>query len=141
MSTVPRGPRIGPEMTAGAQSDRDERRGRRVPVDLAATLGGRHPRAARVADLSLVGCLVRTGTALGARAVVDVSIELPDGRPLRTKARVVEASVDGDSLPGPSRGFLVGLEFLALPAADELRLRAFLDREGERRKGARTPPA
>ena len=127
-------------MSAAAQPGRDERRGRRVPVDLAATLGGRHARPARVADLSLVGCLLRAGAPLAARAVVDVTIEMPDGR-LRTKARVVEASVDGDSLPGPSRGFLVGLEFVALPASDELRLRAFLDREGKRRRGAHTPPA
>jgi PilZ domain len=141
LRTVPRRPRIGPDMSAEAQPGRDERRGRRVPVDLEATFGGRQKHPARVADLSLVGCLVRTGASLAARAVVDVSIELPDGRPLRTKARVVEVSVDGDSLPGPSRGFLVGLEFLALPASDELRLRAFLDREGKRRRGANSPPA
>jgi hypothetical protein len=128
-------------MSAAAEPGRDERRDRRVPVDLAATLGGRHKHPARVADLSLVGCLVRTGASLAARAVVDVSIELPDGRPLRTKTRVVEASVDGDSLADPSRRFLVGLAFLALPASDELRLRAFLDREGKRRRGAHTPPA
>ncbi len=109
-------------------------------MDLAATLGGRHARPARVADLSLAGCLIRAGVSLAARAFVDVSIELPDGT-LRTKARVVEASVDGDSLPGPSQGFLVGLEFLALPASDELRLRAFLDREGKRSRGAHAPPA
>jgi hypothetical protein len=128
-------------MRAAAQPGRDQRRGRRVPVDLAATLGGRHPRPARVADLSLVGCLVRTGVSLAAGAVVDLSIELPEGRPLRTKARVVEASVDGASLPGPARGFLVGLEILALPASDELRLRVFLDGEGKRRRGAQPPPA
>ena len=127
-------------MSTGAQPGQDERRGRRVPVDLAATLGGRQAHPARVADLSVVGCLVRTGIPLAARAVVDATIELPDG-PLRTKAQVVEASVDGDSLPGPSKHFLVGLAFLALPASDELRLRAFLDGEGKRRRVAHTPPA
>jgi PilZ domain len=119
---------------------RDERRDRRVEVDLEAALGGRHGRPARVADLSLVGCLVRTEASLDAGAVVDLRVELPDGA-LRTKARVAEASIDGDSLPGPSKQFLAGLEFLALAAADELRLRAFLDAEARRRRGAHTPPA
>lgn len=119
---------------------RDERRGQRVAVDLPATLGGRSVRPARVADLSLVGCLVRTGAPLDAGAVVDLRLELPDGE-LRAKARVADASLDGDSLPGPSRRFLAGLEFLALAAADEVRLRAFLDAEARRRRGAHTPPA
>jgi hypothetical protein len=118
----------------------DERRGRRVSVDLPATIGGRRARPARVADLSLVGCLVRTEASLDSGAVVDLRMELPDGA-LRTKARVADASVDGDSLPGPSTRFLAGLEFLALAAADEIRLRAFLDAEARRRRGAHTPPA
>jgi hypothetical protein len=123
-----------------SQDGRDERRGQRVRVDLSARLGGRPERPARVADLSLAGCLVRTEAGLDAGAVVDLSIELPDG-PLRTKARVAEASIDGDSLPGPSPRVLAGLQFLALAAADELRLRAFLDAEAKRRRGAHTPPA
>ncbi len=126
----------GPESHDG----RDDRRGRRVAVDLAATLGGRHPRAVRVVDLSVVGCLVRTEASLVTGAVVDLRVELPDG-PLRTKARVAAASIDGDSLPGLSRHFLAGLDFLALGAADALRLRAFLDGEAKRRRGAHTPPA
>jgi hypothetical protein len=126
----------GPENLDG----RDERRGRRLSVDLPATIGGRQARPARVADLSLVGCLVRTEASLDAGAVVDLHIQLPDGT-LRTKARVADASVDGDSLPGPSKRFLAGLEFLALAAADEIRLRAFLDAEARRRRGAHTPPA
>ena len=109
-------------------------------MDLPATLGGRRPRPARVADLSLVGCLARTEASLVAGAVVDLRVELPDGT-LRTKARVADVSVDGDSLPGPSKHFLAGLEFLALGAADALRLRAFLDTEAKRRRGAHTPTA
>lgn len=119
---------------------RDDRRGRRVTVDLPGTLGGRRPGPVRVVDLSVVGCLVRTGTSLDSGAVVDLRVELPDG-PLDTKARVAAASVDGDSLPGPSKHFLAGLDFLALGAADALRLRAFLDAEAKRRRGAHTPPA
>ena len=97
------GPRIAREMSPGGPKNhdgRDERRGQRVPVDLPARIGGRPARPARVADLSLVGCLVRTEATLDAGAVVDLSIELPDGV-LRTKTRVAEASIDGDSLPGP----------------------------------------
>jgi hypothetical protein len=123
-----------------SQDGRDERRGPRVAVDLPATLRGRHTRPARTADLSLAGCLVRTETSLVAGAVVDLRIELPDGA-LVTKARVIDASVDGDSLPGPSRHFLAGLEFVALGAADAVRLRAFLDTEAKRRRGAHTPTA
>src|SRR5512139_1935657 len=119
---------------------RDDRRRRRVAVDLPGTLGGRRPGPVRVVDLSVVGCLVRTETSLDSGAVVDLHVELPDG-PLHTKATVAAASVDGDSLPGPSKHFLAGLDFLALGAADALRLRAFLDVEAKRRRGAHTPPA
>jgi hypothetical protein len=130
------------EMSLGGpenQDGRDERRGPRIPVDLPAKIGGRAERSARVADLSLMGCLVRTEATLDSGAVVDLSIELPDGV-LRTKMGGAEASSDGDSLPGPQR-VLAGREFLALAAADELRLRAFLDAEAKRRRGAHTPPA
>ncbi len=131
---------IGMSVT-GPQSHegRDDRRGRRVAVDLPGTLGGRRPGPVRVVDLSVVGCLVRTEASLVSGAVVDLRVELPDG-PLDTKARVAAASVDGDSLPGPSKHFLAGLDFLALGAADALRLRAFLDAEAKRRRGAHTPP-
>ena len=130
-------------MSSGAPGRRDGREARRVhrlAVDLRATVGGRATRPAQVADLSLLGCLVRCEAALDEGVVVDLAVELPDG-PLRTKARVAELSVDGDSLPGPQRRFLAGLEFLSLPAADELRLRAFLEAERKRRQGAHTPPA
>jgi hypothetical protein len=119
---------------------RDERRGRRFPVDLPATLRGRLPRPARVVDLSLIGCLARLDAPLAEGTVVNLSLDLPDG-PLRTKARVAEASIDGGSLPGPPRRFLAGLEFLALAAADEVRLRTFLEAEAKRRRGAHTPPS
>jgi hypothetical protein len=109
-----------------------------VVVDLAATLVGRAPRDARVVDLSLVGCLLRSGAALDGGAVVDLQLELPDGT-LRTKARVAAASLDGDSEPG-ARQFLAGLEFFGLAAADELRLRSFVAAESRRKKGAHAAP-
>ena len=130
-------------MSAGpprSHDGQDVRRGRRLPVDLPATLGGRPARPARVVDLSLMGCLVRTERSLDGGSVVNLRVALPDGT-LDVKARVAAASIDGDSLPGPSRHFLAGLEFLALAAADELRLRAFLEVEAKRRRGAHTPPS
>jgi len=123
-----------------SQDGRDERRGHRLPVDIPATLRGRLSRPARVVDLSLIGCLARLEKPLDEGTVVDLSLELPDG-PLRTKARVAEASIDGGSLPGPRTRFLAGLEFLALAAADEVRLRTFLETEAKRRRGAHTPPS
>jgi hypothetical protein len=115
------------------------RREPRVPVDLAASLSGRSPRPARVIDVSRLGCLLRCEAPLDGGAVVDLDFELPDGR-LRTKARVAGASLDGDSPPDGRPLFLAGLEFLGLAAADDLRLRRFIDAEAKRRRGAHTSP-
>jgi len=117
----------------------DGRRGPRTPVDLEAVVEGRTPRQARVADLSLLGCLVRTEAALARGAVLDLTLALPGG-PLRVKGRVTEASLDGDA-PSGAPGFLAGLEFLTLTRADEARLRGFLEAEATRRRVAHTPPA
>ncbi len=51
---------------------RDNRRERRVLVDLPASVGGRAPHAARVVDASLVGCLLRCEVDLDTGAVVDL---------------------------------------------------------------------
>jgi hypothetical protein len=117
----------------------DGRRGARTPVDLEAVVGGRAPRRARVADLSVLGCLVRVEAPLARGAVLDLTLALPDG-PLRAKGRVAEASLDGEAPPG-TPGFVAGLEFLALAAADQVRLRAYLEAEAKRRRVAHTPPA
>jgi hypothetical protein len=123
----------------GAGSGREGRRGLRTPVDLTAVVGGRQKKSARALDLSLVGCLLRTPAALARGAVLDLTLELPDG-PLRTKGRVAEASIDGEAPPGP-QSFLAGVEFLALAASDETRLRSFLDAEIKRRRVENSPPA
>lgn len=91
-----------------------------------------------MADLSLLGCLIRTDATLARGAVLDLTLALPDG-PLRIKARVAEASLDGEAPPGP-RSFLAGLEFLALGAGDEVRLRAFCEAQAKRRRVANAPP-
>jgi hypothetical protein len=124
----------------GGGGTRDSRRQRRVSVDLPATLGLRGRHEARVVDVSLVGCLVRSAAALAGGAVIDLQVDLPDG-PLRTKVRVAEASLDGASLPAEQPNFLAGLEFLSLGAVEEARLRRFVESESRRRRGANTPPS
>ena len=120
--------------------DKRERRRPRLPVDLAATVGGRDPHEARVIDLSPVGCLVRCPAALDPGAVVNLDVELPDGRRLHAKARVIEASIDGDSLPSGGHRFLAGVEFLDISATDEILLQAFVAAETKRRRGAHAAP-
>jgi hypothetical protein len=120
------------------EGSRPGRREPRVAVDLAVVIGGRVPWTARAVDLSLVGCLVRCEAPLDAGAVVDLRLELPGGA-VRAKARVAESSLDGASLPARPQMFLTGLEFMGLGAADEARLRAFVESESKRRTVAPTP--
>jgi hypothetical protein len=124
------------DVGTGGGGGRPTRRERRVSVDLPAALG---KREARLVDLSVLGCLVRSRTPLDAGAVVDLHLELPDG-PLRTKARVAEASLDGVSLAAEQPSFLSGLEFLSLGATEQDRLRRFVGAESRRSRGAHTPP-
>lgn len=118
-----------------------ERRRPRLPVDLTAALGGRGPREVRVVDLSPLGCLVRSSRALEPGSLVDLRVELPDLRSLRAKARVAEASLDGEAPADGARRFLAGLEFIELSAADEIVLRSFLAAEVKRRRVAHAAPS
>jgi hypothetical protein len=113
------------------KKDSSARRAPRVPVELRGSL--RHGQAWDVAvqDLSLTGCLLQCPADLDAGAIVDLRMEMGSGV-LAAKARVVDASLDGSALPVANR-FLVGLEFLGLPAHDEAALRRFLDVEVRRR--------
>jgi hypothetical protein len=120
--------------------DASRRRAPRLAVALEASLAGRSPRSVTVIDLALGGCLVRGDAAFDAGAILDLSLPL-DGAPLAVKVRVVETSLDGDSLPESQPRYLAGLKFLSLPAADEMRLRSFLESEGRRRRSADAPPA
>jgi hypothetical protein len=125
---------------AGGLKGREGRRQPRLRVDLAARVLGRTPRAARVLDLSLTGCLLRSEAGLDVGTVVDIRIELPAGE-LTAKGRVAETSLDGDSLSHGAPQHLAGIEFLRLPAAGETLLRGFLDAERKRGTGARSAPA
>jgi len=113
-----------------------ERRSPRVPIELVGSLSGRSPREVTVVDLSTSGCLVRCGALLEPGAIFDLGVKI-EAHYLTTKVRVSEAYLDGTALEGR---YLAGLEFLSLPARDEIRLRVFLDEEGRRRRSAHAPP-
>jgi hypothetical protein len=89
-------------------------------------------------ELSATGCLVRCEGRLVNGAIHDVEIDLADGEaaPLLAKVRVADASLDGASEESRS---LAGLEFLGLPAVEEVRLRRFLDAERRHRQRADAP--
>jgi PilZ domain len=124
----------------GSSEDAGRRRAPRLAVALEASLSGRTPRSVTVVDLARGGCLVRGDSAFDVGAILD--LELPfEGSPLAGKVRVVETSKDGDSLPASQPRYLAGMKFLSLSAADEMRLRTFLESEGRRRRSADAPPA
>jgi PilZ domain len=109
------------------------RRAPRVSTALSGSLLGREPEPVVVLDLSLTGCLVRCRSLLDRGAIRDLRLALGD-QSLTAKVRVQEASLDGAAPPGEEARFLTGLEFLALPAQEALRLRVFLD--AARRSGS-----
>jgi hypothetical protein len=118
------------------------KRGRRSPrlaIQLPASLLGRGTLAATLVDLSLLGCLVRCDRLLDPGSILDLRLDI-DGRPFTAKVQVAASSVDGASLSEPRKRYLAGLEFLSLPADEELRLRSFLDAERRRRQRARPSP-
>lgn len=113
------------------KKDLSARRSMRVPVELRGSLRHRNAWDVIVQDLSLTGCLLQCPTGLDGGAIVDVSLDLGPSR-MSTKARVVDVSIDGSTLPVASR-YLVGLEFLGLPVREESDLRSFLEGEARRR--------
>lgn len=113
------------------QAEAVARRSVRIALALDGSLIGRSPRSIVVKDLSVRGCLVESPVSPSQGTILDLKVCLGDGE-LRTKARVVYASLDGTCLPGSTR-YLVGLEFVGIAAEEEARLRAFIDEE--RRRG------
>jgi hypothetical protein len=106
-----------------------ERKTLRVSVQLAGRVIARADWKVGIVDLSLSGCLVQSPTTLDGGSIIDVHVEIP-GRRLSLKGRVVHSSVDGASLG--SRRYLVGLEFMGLPAREEQDLMLYLESEGRR---------
>ena len=107
-----------------------------MPIELPGSLSGRVTRPVTVVDLSTSGCLVRCASRLDPGAIFDLGVKL-ESHYLTTKVRVAEAYLDGTA---DDDRYLAGLEFLSLPARDEIRLRQFLDEEGRRRRSAHAPP-
>jgi hypothetical protein len=112
------------------KKDSTARRALRVPVDLRGSLSHRASFPVAIQDLSVNGCLLQCPASLDAGTIVDVNVELEAGV-LSTKARVVDASLDGSALPAALQ-YLVGLEFLGLAARDQADLRRFLAAESRR---------
>lgn len=114
------------------------RRAIRFPIRLEGSLSGRLARSATVVDLSLTGCLIRCDALLDHGAILDLALVL-GGEPFATKVRVTEAYLDGACAPEDTSRYLTGLEFLALPALEETRLRRFLEQERQRRRSGASP--
>lgn len=109
------------------------RRSRRILIALEGSILGVQSRQVRLQDLSVTGCLVQCAVNIGHGTILDLRVRLGSDD-LATKARVVGAFVDGASLPGPPQ-YLVGLEFVGMAAAEEARLRGFIDQERRRADG------
>jgi hypothetical protein len=114
------------------KKDSSARRAPRVPVDLRGSVSHRGSWDVSVLDLSLGGCLLQTPGGFDSGTIVDVGVDV-GARRLTAKARVVDVSLDGASLPSTMR-YLVGLQFLGLPARDESELRHFLAEEVRRQQ-------
>jgi PilZ domain len=114
------------------------RRSPRLPIQMDAALLGRSRRGVKVVELSLTGCLVLCDSALDHGTILDLELEI-EARCLAAKVRVSQSSLEGGQPPEEAPRYLTGLEFLALPARDETRLRRFLE-EQRRRKSANTSP-
>lgn len=112
---------------------RDEpgRRSPRVPIRMDASLLGRSRRGVTIVELSHTGCLVLCESALDRGAILDLEVDIEHER-LAAKVRVSQTSLEGGQPPGQPPRYLTGLEFLALPARDEARLRRFLEQRRKR---------
>ena len=106
--------------------ERTGRRTPRVPARWEGVVVGREEHAVRLVDLSVGGCLVSVDARLAPGALHDLRLRLDDG-PLTAQVRVAETSVDGSSLDSDAPRYLSGLQFVALPAADQRRLLGLVD--------------
>lgn len=110
-----------------------KRRAPRLPIRLPGTLKARVPRPVTVVDMSLTGFLMQCPTPLDPGSIHDLSLTLSKD-PFSAKARVTECSLDGTAGGEESPRYLVGLQFLGLPAREEAQLRRFLAEEKRRRQ-------
>lgn len=108
------------------------RRSPRLSIRLDGSLKGRQPRDVQLLDLSATGCLARAPAPLDPGAIFDLELRLP-AAPFTAKVRVSSCALDGSAAPAESARYLVGLEFLGLPAQEADALRRFLADEQRRR--------
>jgi PilZ domain len=118
--------------------DDGNRRSPRLAISLAGALKGKKPRDVQLLDLSATGCLARAPTPLDRGAIFDLAVQLL-AAPWSAKVRVTSCALDGATTPQDTLRYLVGLEFLGLPAQEAELLRRFLADEQRRRSA--DPPA
>jgi c-di-GMP-binding flagellar brake protein YcgR len=118
--------------------DGSGRRSPRLSIRLAGALKGRQPREVQLLDLSATGCLARAPSPLDTGAIFDLELQLV-AAPWCAKVRVSSCALDGETTPDEASRYLVGLEFLALPAQESDVLRRFL--ADEQRRRIADPPA
>jgi hypothetical protein len=118
--------------------DESNRRSPRLAIRLPGALKGQKPREVQLLDLSATGCLARAPTPLDRGAIFDLEIQLL-ATPWTAKVRVTSCALDGATTPEDASRYLVGLEFLGLPAQQADLLRRFLADELRRRSA--DPPA
>jgi hypothetical protein len=115
-----------------------KRRSARLPIERDGTLFAGRAHPVKVLDISPSGCLVRCDTLLAPGTIVDLEMRL-DSEPLKPKARVTNACLDGEAAPGDPPRYLAGLAFLSLSALEQADLRRFLEQERRRRRSADAP--
>lgn len=118
--------------------DQSGRRSPRLEVQLPGALKGRQPRDVQLLDLSATGCLARSPAALDRGAIFDLETRI-SAASWSAKVRVTSCALDGATTPEDTLRYLVGLEFLGLPAQEAEVLRRFLADEQRRRSA--DPPA
>jgi hypothetical protein len=118
--------------------DQSGRRSPRLSIRLPGALKGRQPRDVQLLDLSKTGCLARSPTPLDRGAIFDLETRLVAAA-WSAKVRVTSCALDGETTPEDALRYLVGLEFLGLPAQEAEVLRRFLADEQRRRSA--DPPA
>ena len=118
--------------------DQSGRRSRRLEVQLPGALKGRQPRDVQLLDLSATGCLARSPAPLDRGAIFDLETRI-SAAAWTAKVRVSSCALDGETNPEDTLRYLVGLEFLGLPAQEAEVLRRFLADEQRRRSA--DPPA
>ncbi len=82
-----------------------------------------YPEGYRVKSLSLAGMLIETERDVDIEGTVPMEVFLPDGPPMTFSGRIVSSEESLDEV----RRFELGIEFLDISPADQVRLSKYLD--------------